>query len=69
MKKYPWEYKEEIDFKKSWPDIASQYMERSHDITKKFIDFYFRVEVMKIACYAGWYMSAILGFCLLVVTK
>ena len=69
MKKYPWDHKEEIDFSKPFYDIASQYRERLFNVTDKFIDHYFKAKVIEIACYAGWIVAAILGYCLLVVTK
>ena len=68
MGKYPWDHDEEIDFSKPWNDIADQYMERSFNVTDKFIDYYFKSEMIKMAGYTGWALAAILLF-VLVVTK
>lgn len=66
MIKYPWDHEKEIDYDQPWSDIADQYMERSFSVTNKFIDYYFKAEMIKVAGYTGWAVAAILLFVLLV---
>lgn len=69
MKKYPWDFDKEIDFSQEWPQITKQYHERLFGVVDKFIDHYFMAKLVTCACYTGWIVAAILGYCLVVVTK
>jgi hypothetical protein len=69
MKKYPWDQEKEIDWDAPWPDIANQYADRYFESTNNLIDYYFKAQILKMACIAGWCISAILFICLVVVTQ
>jgi hypothetical protein len=69
MKKYPWEQETEIDWDAEWPEIANQYADRYYDATSKLISHYFRAEYLRASSIAGWSMSAILFFCLVVISQ
>lgn len=69
MKKYPWSDNKEIDWEADPLSIANQYADRYYDATYKLIHHYFRAESLKVLCIAGWVLSAILFFCLAVVSQ
>jgi hypothetical protein len=69
MKKYPWEFDKEIDWSAEPIDIVKQYQDMYFIVVDRFIDRYFISKVVKAACYTGWIIAAILGYCLVAVSK
>lgn len=60
MKKYPWTPEEEINWLQPMDKVFDQYMTRYFDLREKFIDYYFKAEIIKMLCITGWLLFAIL---------
>lgn len=68
MKKYPWDELDDVDFSMSWPEISNAFMLRYHLTKRSLIDQFFAAKLWRMACIASWLVSAVLVYCLVVVS-
>lgn len=66
--KYPWDDDIEIDWGAGWQDIALRYQDKFFQSKQRLIEYYFASKGWKAGCILGRTISALLAYCLFVVT-